>query len=70
MHSWSNFGRPATSGKIHLYSKFSLFDDNVSHCGSQSLGNIFVNHSRLIDINFFRLWHDVLPTSLCHTGFI
>lgn len=49
MHSWSNFGRPATSGKIHLYSKFSLFVDNVSHCGSQSLRNIFVTQSRLID---------------------
>ena len=72
MHSWSNFGGPATPGKVHHCSKFSPFVDNGSHCGSlesQSLRNGFVTFSRLIDVNdfvshpflnFFRLRHDVL----------
>lgn len=56
MHSWSNFGRSASPGKIHCCSKFSPIVYNGSHCGSlepKSLGNGFVTHSRLIDISDF-----------------
>ncbi len=34
MRSWSNFGRPATPGKVHHCSKFSSFVDNGSDRGS------------------------------------
>ncbi len=72
LHSWSNFGRPSTPGKVHHFSKFSSFVDNGSDRGlleSQSLGNGFITLSRLINVNyfvshlfmnFFRSWHDVL----------
>ncbi len=85
LRSWSNFGRPATPGKVHHCSKFSPFVDNGSDRGSlesQHLRNAFITLSRLIHVNyfvshlfltFFRLWHDVLifkHTSLCQTGSI
>ena len=72
MHSRSDFGRPATPGKVHHCSKSSPFVDNGSHRGSlksQSLRNGFVTLSRLIHVkffvchlffNFFRSRHDVL----------
>ncbi len=34
LHSWSNFGRPATPGKFHHCHKFSPFVDNGSDRGS------------------------------------
>ncbi len=34
LRSWINFGRPATSGKVHHCSKFSPFVDNGSDRGS------------------------------------
>ncbi len=83
--SWSNFGRPATPGKVHHCSKFSPFLDNGSDCGSleyQSLRNCFITLSRLINVNyvvshlflyFFRSQYDVLlfkHASLCQTGCI
>ncbi len=46
-HSWSNFGRSGTPGKVHHYSKFSPFVDNGSDRGSlesQSLRNGFATH--------------------------
>ncbi len=85
LHSWSNFGRPATPGKVHHCSKFSLFVDNGSDHGSlesQSLRNGFITLSRLIHVNyfvshlflnFFRLRHDMLlfkHALLCQTGSI
>ncbi len=85
LHSWSNFGRPATPGKVHHCSRFSPFVDNGSDRGSlesQSLRNGFITLSRLIHVNyfvshlflnFFRLWHDVLlfkHASLCQTDSI
>ncbi len=85
LRSWSNFGRPATSGKVHHCYKFSPFVDNGSDRGSlefQSLRNAFISLSRLMHVNyvvshvflnFFRSWHDVLlfkHASLCQTGFI
>ncbi len=81
----SNFGRPATPGKVHHCSKFSPFVDNGSDRGSlesQSLRNGFISLSRLIHVNyfvshlflnFFRLRHDVLlfkHASFCQTGSI
>ncbi len=81
----SNFGRPATPGKVHHCSKFSPFVDNGSDCGlleSQSLRNGFITLSRLIHVNnlvshlflnFFRLWRDVMlfkHASLCQTDSI
>ncbi|MEQ2286846.1 hypothetical protein AMECASPLE_006666 [Ameca splendens] len=69
--SCSNFGRAATSGKVHHCSTFSSFD-NGSHCGSprsQNLRNGFVTLSRLrnfndfvshLFLNFFRSGRDVL----------
>ncbi len=83
LRSWSNFGRPATPGKVHHCYKFSPFVDNGSDHGSlesQSLRNGFITLSRLIDVNyyvshlflnFFRSRHDVLlfkHASLCQTG--
>ncbi len=80
-----SFGRPATPGKVHHCSKFSLFVDNGSDRGpleSQSLRNGFITLSRLIYVdyfvshlflNFFRLLRDVLllkHASLCQTGSI
>ncbi len=56
LRSWSNFGRPATPGKVHHCSMFSPFVDNGSHCGSlesQSFRNGFITFSRLIDLNYF-----------------
>lgn len=56
MHSWSNFGRSATPGKVHPSSVFSPFVHNSSHCGSlesQSLRDGFITLSRLIDVNDF-----------------
>ncbi len=85
LRSWSNFGRPATTGKVHHCYKFSPFVDNGSDRGSlesQSLRNGFITLSRLIHVNyfvshlflnFFRSWHDVLlfkHASLCQTGSI
>ncbi len=85
LRSWSNFGRPATPGKVHHCSKFSQFVDNGSDCcslESQSLRNGFIALSRLIHVNyfvshlflnFFRLWHDMLlfkHASLCQKGYI
>ncbi len=85
LRSWRNFGRPATPGKVHHYSKFSPFVDNGSDRGSlesQSLRNDFITLSRLIHVNyfvsllflnFFRSRHDVLlfkHASLCQTGSI
>ncbi len=85
LRSLSNFGRPATPGKVHHCSKFSPFVDNCSDRGSlesQSLRNGFITLSRLIHVNyfvshlflnFFRLRHDVLlfkHASLCQTGSI
>ncbi len=85
LSSWSNFGRPATPGKVHHCSKFSPFVDNGSDCGSlesQSLRNGFITLSRLIHVNyfvshmflnFFRSRHDVLlfkHAPLCQTGSI
>ncbi len=85
LRSWSNFGRPATPGKVHHCYKFSPFVDNGSDRGSlesQSLRNGFITLSTLIHVNyfvshlflnFFRLWHDVLlfkHASLCQTGSI
>ncbi len=81
LHSCSNFGRPATPGKVHHCSKFSPFVDNGS---DRSLlcpkalemalepfpdwyVNYFVSH---LFLNFFRSWHDVLlfkHASLCQT---
>ncbi len=49
--SWSNFGWPATPGKVHHCSKFSPFVVNGSDCvllESQSLRNGFITLSRLI----------------------
>ncbi len=81
----SNFGRPATPGKIHHCSEFSPFVDNGSDHGSleyQSLRNGFITLSRLIHVNYFvshlflnflRLRHDVLlfkHASLCQKGSI
>ncbi len=83
--SWSNFGRPATPGKVHHCSKFSPFVDNGSDRGlleSQSPRNGFITLSRLIHVNyfvshlflnFFRSGHDVLlfnHASLYQTGSI
>ncbi len=51
LHSWSNFGRPATPGKVYKCSKCSPFVDNGSDRGlleSQSLKNGFIILSRLI----------------------
>ncbi len=51
LRSWSNFGRPATPGKLHHCYKFSPFVDNGSDCGSlesQSLRNGFITLSILI----------------------
>ncbi len=51
LHSWSNFGRPATPGKVYNCSKCSPFVDNGSDRGSlesQSLKNGFIILSRLI----------------------
>ncbi len=85
LHSWSNFGRPATPGKVHHCSKFSPFVDNGSVSGSlesQSLRNGFITLIRLIHVNyfvshlflnFFRSQHAVLlfkHASLCQTGSI
>ncbi len=85
VRSWSNFGRPATPGKIHHCYKFSPFVDNGSDSGSlesQSLRNGFITLSRLIQVNyfvshlflnFFRSQHAVLlfkHASLCQTGSI
>lgn len=42
MRFWSNFGRPATPGKVHHCSMFSLFMGHFSHCG-------FVTVSSMID---------------------
>ncbi len=56
LHSWGNFGRPVTPGKVHHCSMFSPFVNNVSHCGSlesQSFRNGFITFSRLIDLNYF-----------------
>ncbi len=56
--TWSNFGRPATPGKIHHCSEFSPFVDNGSDHGSleyQSLRNGFITLSRLIHVNFLFL---------------
>ncbi len=69
--SWSNFGRPATPGKVHHCYKFSPFVDNGSDRGSlesQSLRNGFITLSRLtrqlffshLFLNFFKSRHDVL----------
>ncbi len=58
LHSWSNFGRPATPGKVHHCSRFSPFVDNCSDRGSlesQSLRNGFITLSRLIHVNYFVL---------------
>ncbi len=72
LSSWSNFGRPATPGKVHRSSKFSPFVDNGSDRGSlesQHLRNSFIHLSRLIHanyivshlfLNFFRSRHDAL----------
>ncbi len=72
LRSWSNFGRPASPGKVHHCSKFSPFMDNGSVHGSldsQSFRNGSVALFRLIHINyfvshlflnFFRSRHDVL----------
>ncbi len=85
LRSWSNFGRPATPGKVHHCYKFSPFVDNGSDHGSlesQSRRNCFITLSRLIHVNyfvshlflnFFRSRHDVLlfkHASLCQTGSI
>ncbi len=85
LRSWSNFGRTATSGKVHHCYKFSPFVDNGSDRGSlesQSLRNGFITLFILIHVNyfvshlflnFFRSWHDVLlfkHASLCQTGSI
>ncbi len=53
LHSWSNFGRPATPGKVHHCSKFSGFItlSRLIHV------NCFVSH---LFLNFFRSRHDVL----------
>ncbi len=51
LRSWSNFGMPATPGKVHHCSKFSPFVDNGSDRGSlesQSLRNGFITLFRLI----------------------
>ncbi len=76
--SWSNFGRPATPGKVHHCSKFSPFVDNGSDRGSlesQSLRNGFITLSRTIHVNyfvfhlflnFFRSQHDVMHFSMLH----
>ncbi len=56
--SWSNFGRPATPGKVQHCSKSSPFMDNGSDRGSlesQSLRNGFITLSRLIHVNYFVL---------------
>ncbi len=83
LQSLSNFGRPASPGKVHHCSKFSPFVDNGSDRGSQetqSLINGFKLLSRLkhvnyfvshLFLNFFRSRHDVLlfkHASLCQTG--
>ncbi len=72
LRSWSNFGRPASPGKVHHCSKFSPFMDNGSVHGSldsQSFRNGSVAFFRLVHINyfvshlflnFFRSRHDVL----------
>ncbi len=83
LRSWSNFGRPATPGKVHHCHKFSPFVDNGSDRGSlesKALENgvynpfqtdtcqLFVSH---LFLNFFRSQHDVLlfkHASLCQTG--
>lgn len=44
MHSWGNYGQPATPGKLQHCSKSSPFVDNDSDCGllkSQSLRDGF-----------------------------
>ncbi len=51
LHSWGNFGRPATPGKVRHCYTFSPFVDNSSDRGSlesQSLRNGFITLSRLI----------------------
>ncbi len=56
LRTWSNFGRPATPGKVHHCSKFSPFVDNGSDHGSletQSLRNGLITLSRLIHVNYF-----------------
>ncbi len=85
LRSWSNFGWPATHGKVHHCYKFSPFVNNGSDRGSlesQSLRNGFITLSRLIHVNyfvshlflnFFRSRHDVLlfkHALLCQTGSI
>ena len=72
MHSWSNFGRLVTPGKVHRCSMFSPFVDNSSQYNSvesQGLINWFVTFSKLTNVSdfvshlfwkFFRLCHDVL----------
>ncbi len=85
LRSWSNFGCPATPGKVHHCSKFSPFVYNESDHGSlesQSLRNGCITLSRLIHVNyfgsnlflnFFRSRHDVFlfkHASLCQTGSI
>lgn len=51
-----NSGSPAEPGKPHHSSIFSLFMDYVSCWGLlefQSLKNVFVTVSRMIDLNYF-----------------
>ncbi len=76
--SWSNFGRPATPGKVHHCSKFSPFVDNGSDRGSlesQSLRNGFITLSRLINVNYLfliciSLDHSMMCCSLSMLHFV
>ncbi len=74
--SWSNFGRPATPGKVLHCSKFSPFVDNgsdYSSLESQSLRNGFITRSRLIliHVNYFvsQLLLNFFRSYLIHLSF-
>ncbi len=85
LRSWSNFGRPATPGKVHHCSKFLhlwILALTMVRWSPKALEmalypfpdwyilNYFVSH---LFLNFFRSQHDVLlfkHASLCQTGLI
>ncbi len=81
LRSWSNFGRPATPGKVHHCSKFSPFVDNGSDCGSlesQSLRNgfitLYMSTILFLICHWISLNHGIMcyskHASLCQTGSI